>query len=60
MKRAGVLILIGIVAGCTSVDRGTVVTSIGNGAASQRPETAQYGTCEHEPWSWCAGYREKP
>ena len=57
MKLAGFLILTGIVAGCTSVDRGTVV---GNGAARQRPETAQYGTCQHEPWSWCAGYREKP
>jgi hypothetical protein len=60
MKLAGFLILIGIVAGCTSVDRGTVVSSVDNGATRQQPDTAQYGTCEHEPWSWCAGYREKP
>jgi hypothetical protein len=59
MKLASVLFLVGILAGCTSVDRGTV-SSIGNGAARQQPETAQYGNCEHEPWSWCAGYRERP
>jgi hypothetical protein len=48
-KFAGILILLGTIAGCTSMDTGQT--------GSLTPTGSSPGTsCNGNPWSWCVGY----
>lgn len=47
-KAIGILILLGVLAGCTSVDMGQT--------SSLTRTTGPQTECNGNPWSWCSGY----
>jgi hypothetical protein len=52
-KSIGILILLGALAGCSSVDTGQTSSLRPTAmSATGSPQTS----CGGKPWSWCAGY----